>query len=423
MKLARTLSSLSVLSLLLHATELFAGSTSFTIQTDTPILTMNQSNPTQQLPIIFTITNNNAVNSSGNSGPVTISNLPNGVTPILSPIGGNACQVNSYQSGKNEFTITSLNKGQSCALNMMVDRALNPSAMHFTIAPIVCALQNTRCTKPVYEQDIINIDVINDFQKVVFIVFENENASDTLTFETFKEVSQNGAYFNNFHAVARPSQPNYIAMTSGSTLGVTNNSNVDLDATSIVNLLDNGGRSWKVYAENYPGNCFTGSSSPDNLYKRKHNPFISYTYISGNPTRCANIVNAQDNFTQDVNTNNLPDYSFYLPNIPHSGHDGVEVADTWLRTFMYPIMQTFKNNNESVLFVLTFDESNPDVNDPGYAENKVYTVFYGSMVNTMQVSENDNFYNLLRTLEDIWNLGTLGRNDETATAITPDVWN
>jgi hypothetical protein len=415
MKLIKYLFSLAGLCLYVSSFATFASEPRFLIQTATPELTMNQSDRNAVLPVMFFIYNNGIENP----GTITITDLPQGVLPFT-PENENGCKVNFI--GADFFSIENLDIWQSCELNLLVDRSLAPSVLQFTLNPTVCAQMDYYCSKPFTEDDIVNVYVINDFQKIVTIVFENENAADTLLFPTFKEIADNGAYFNHFHAVARPSQPNYIAMTAASTFGINHNNNIDLDETSIANLLDDNGYTWKVYAENYPGNCYTASASPDNLYRRKHNPFISYTYISRNPTRCAQIVNAQDNFLKDVENDTLPDYSFFIPNIPNSGHDGVEVADEWLRTYMYPIMQKFKDNNESVLFVLTFDESNPDVNDPGYAENKVYTVLYGAMVNTMVVDTDYNFYDLLRTQEDIWQLGSLYRYDNEATAITPLIW-
>lgn len=47
---------------------------------------------------------------------------------------------------------------------------------------------------------------------------------------------------------------------------------------------------------------------------RKHNPFISFTSISGNPARCAKIVPATQLDT-DIANNALPNYSFYTPNL------------------------------------------------------------------------------------------------------------
>ncbi|MFA6038029.1 MAG: alkaline phosphatase family protein [Legionellales bacterium] len=261
--------------------------------------------------------------------------------------------------------------------------------------------------------------------KIVLIVFENVSEEDTIKQPTFKEIALKSAYFSDFHAVARPSLPNYIAMTAGSTFGITSDHKIDLDKTSLVNLLDNKKLSWKVYAENYPEDkgCFLEDHSDDGLYARNHNPFISYTYVSQNPSRCKQIVNAQAHFTQDIAQNKLPNFSLYIPNIINNGHrNGIADAEKWLKEYLYPIMISDVIKKENVLFILTFDEGNKNITDPKFVENKIYTAFYGPMINPTVVNRHYDFYNLLRTIEDIWQLGSLDRNDKTASPIQATIW-
>lgn len=115
------------------------------------------------------------------------------------------------------------------------------------------------------------------FDRVIFVVFENTNYSDVIKQDFFAKLAVSGANFTNFMAITHPSQGNYVALTSGSLNGVKNDNNVDLNVYSVVDLLESKGLTWKVYAENYPGNCFIGNYS--NGYVRKHNPFISYLNI------------------------------------------------------------------------------------------------------------------------------------------------
>ena len=95
-------------------------------------------------------------------------------------------------------------------------------------------------------------------------------------------------------AVARPSQPNYIALFSGSTKGIADNEVHDLPGLNLADQIEAHGRTWRVFAENVPSGCFVGptaSGGPDGAgtYARKHEPAISFTDISSNPSRCANI--------------------------------------------------------------------------------------------------------------------------------------
>jgi len=253
------------------------------------------------------------------------------------------------------------------------------------------------------------------FKKVFIVVFENENADDVLKQPTFADLARDGAYMNNFHAVTHPSQPNYIALTSGDLHGVPNDENVDLDVKNITDLLEAKGLTWKVYVEDFPGQC-----NPDKRlgkYVRKHNPFISYNNIRNNPKRCAQIVPATQLQT-DITAGKLPDYSFYVPNLDNDGHDtGIAFADAWLRkTFIHQLINPAFMKD--MLFIITFDEGK--VKHPT-ASNQIYTLFLGDMVEAKKIEEKYDFYNMLRTIEDAWGLGTLEANDAKSKPIT-GIW-
>ena len=60
------------------------------------------------------------------------------------------------------------------------------------------------------------------------------------------------------------------------------------------------------------------------------------------------------------------------------------------------------------LIIVTFDEShnyNP-------LTNKVYTLFLGDMVLPGEYKQRIDHYRVLRTIEDLFGLGTLGENDD-----------
>jgi hypothetical protein len=75
-----------------------------------------------------------------------------------------------------------------------------------------------------------------------------------------------------------------------------------------------------------------------------------------------------------------------------------------------------------VLFILTFDEGNKNPKDPKFFENKVYTAFYGPMIKPGVIKTHYDFYDLLRTIEVILKLDSLGRKDHDATTITSSIW-
>lgn len=249
---------------------------------------------------------------------------------------------------------------------------------------------------------------------VVVIMLENTDAANALKQPYMKSLTSKGAYVADMHALTHPSQPNYIGFVAGSMLGVTGNSNVDVDARHIGNLLNDKGLTWKAYAENLPNTpCYTGKSS--GKYARRHEPFISFKNVQSNPTQCANIVNATA-FFNDLSANNLPTFSFYIPNNDNNGHDtGVKFADTWLSNTFGPIFNNSKYTQDT-LFVVTFDE------DEGSSANIIYTAFVGAGVKpAATASSKYTLYSLLRTIEDIFQLGTLGKSD-ASTSYIAGIW-
>ena len=74
--------------------------------------------------------------------------------------------------------------------------------------------------------------------------------------------------------MAHPSYPNYLALTSGSTWGIASDTQRTIDATHIGNLLEERGKSWKIYAGGCPRHFVLGRKA--GAYPHKHVPFLSY---------------------------------------------------------------------------------------------------------------------------------------------------
>lgn len=250
------------------------------------------------------------------------------------------------------------------------------------------------------------------FDRVIFVLFENTNYTVALKQPFFGKLAKAGANFTNFMALTHPSQGNYVALTSGSLNGVRGDGKYDIDSTNIVDVLEAKHLTWKIYVEDFPGNCFTGVSSKG--YARKHNPFISYLNIQKNPSRCANIVNATE-FDKDAASGSLPNYIFYVPNNNNSGHDtGVAYADKWYGQKFSDLVSNEKFMENTVL-ISTFDESGAS------AKNQIYASIVGPAVRAGDVSSDLSLYSLLKLIEENWNLGDLGRSDASAVSV-PNIW-
>lgn len=237
------------------------------------------------------------------------------------------------------------------------------------------------------------------FDQVLIIILENQDAANVLKDPYMNSLAQRGAYFTNYHGIGHPSYPNYLALTGGSTFGVINNSQQELNVSSIADLLEAKDLGWAQFAEDYPGtavNCFTGDYR--GRYGRKHAPFLSYTPITGSSRCVRHVMNAAHVPFP------LPNYSLYVPNMDNDGHDtSVAYSANWLKGFLEPLLS--RPELARTLVVVTYDESQT-------GDNPIYTVFLGSMIQagTTDDAARDH-YSLLRTIEENFQLGTLGRED------------
>lgn len=253
---------------------------------------------------------------------------------------------------------------------------------------------------------------MSEVRRVFVVVLENEDADAAMSQPFLSQLALRGGALLNYHAVAHPSQPNYVALTSGNTYGI-DNSPVSLNVPHLGMLLDARGRSWKLYAEDYPGNCFLGETN--GLYARRHVPFLSFADVQNDPQRCARVVEAAQ-LDRDVAASALPDFAMYIPNVINDGHDSsVAAADAFMASRFGPLLNDPRFAS-GTLFVVVFDEGR---NSP---ENLVYCTLVGAGVarGRSSITYYDH-YSLLRTFEEIFHTGTLGQADAAAQAIT-DIW-
>ncbi|WP_131782916.1 alkaline phosphatase family protein [Legionella gresilensis] len=352
---------------------------------------------------------------SGNTGNLTINMPPMPETGLAKPqitvtgagqtfnqtlAWGTQWQLNKIAVGN--YTITS--KTVSNGIHTYQSNSPYTSVSTNSTTPISLVYSTVNSGRPISW---------NNIKHVVIIVFANENSDNILNQPFFKSLTTQGAYLSQYSAITHPSQPNYLALIGGSTFGVTNNNIHNINARHLGDLLNAKGLSWKSYAEAYPGNCFQGSKS--GTYSHKHEPFISFINVQNNPDECAKIVPSHQ-FFSDLAADKLPTYSLYVPDINNGGHDtGIAFADKYFAKTFGPIFSNASIMNNT-LFIITFDE-----NDGG-AGNKIYTAFVGAGVKAGATSANKySHYSTLRTIEEIFQLGTLGVNDQSATEIL-DIW-
>ncbi len=284
---------------------------------------------------------------------------------------------------------------------------------------------------------------LKNFQHVFVIMMENTSFTSLIGNKNAPWINfaaRTYGFATNYTGVAHPSQPNYIAATSGSTNGVVNDNDVTIDVPNIVDQIEGSGRTWKAYMQSF-SLCSTplDHACGNQLYERKHNPFISYTDVQNNPARVANVVDFSQ-FSTDLANKNVPDFSWISPDQCSDMHGRVgpssdpcnfgnvqgliATGDAFLSSTVSAIMSSSAFNGNSVI-IITWDESDFPFNDtsgccdanPG-----------GGHVVTLTISHSDhssrtsnvayNHYSMLATVEGGWKLGCLGFTCDT-TNVTP----
>ena len=251
-------------------------------------------------------------------------------------------------------------------------------------------------------------------RRVFVVILENEDASRSLREPFLAQLASRGALLRNYRAVAHPSEPNYLALVSGSTHSLRSDDTVTIDARHLGDLLEAHHLDWKVYAENYPGDCYLGSDRGQ--YVRRHVPFLSFANVQRNPARCKAHILEASQLDLDVAAGSLPQFSLYVPNLINDGHDSdVHTADQWLQRRFGPLLQD-PRFADGTLLVVTFDEGRT------WGPNIVYCALFGAGVRAGAVSDVAySHYDLLRTIEEIFQTGTLRQQDDLATPIS-DIW-
>jgi phosphatidylinositol-3-phosphatase len=258
---------------------------------------------------------------------------------------------------------------------------------------LVCALPAARAAPQVPE-----------FDHVIVIVFENKESGSVLgtrAAPTFNRYARAYGTLTRYYAITHPSLPNYLALVSGSTHGVTTDcTDCTVDAPNLAVALEEGGRTWKTYAEGLPGSGFTGGRS--GRYAKKHNPFLYFSAVADDSKRRAQVVP----FTQlagDLRAKRLPDFALIVPDLCNSMHDcGVATGDAWLRRVTPPLLKLPR----TVVFIL-FDEGQTRERGGGH----VPALALGTAVRPhSRFTGLAGHYRVLRTIEEAWALPLLGES-------------
>jgi phosphatidylinositol-3-phosphatase len=254
------------------------------------------------------------------------------------------------------------------------------------------------------------------FAHVVIVVMENKNYNAIIGLPDeapyINSLASGGAVFSNSFAVSHPSQPNYLALFSGSTQGVTDD-NCPKNFAGVRNLgaeLISARLSFAGYSESMPSARYTGCRHGLLGYVRSHNPWVDFSNVPA----ASNLPFAS--FPKDYGR--LPTVSFVVPNLCHDMHYcSRDTGDSWIRANLRGYAQWALGHNS--LLIVTWDEDGSILGLLG-DHNKIPTIFYGAHVRPGTYSEHTSHYGVLRTIEDMYGLHHAGAS-ASATPIT-DVW-
>lgn len=231
---------------------------------------------------------------------------------------------------------------------------------------------------------------------IVVVMFENHAYSSIIgsTQATFiNGLVRKGALFTASYGVTHPSEPNYLALFSGSTHGVTSDQcPTSLHSANLAADLIAAGFSFGGYAEGLPAPgslaCFSGD------YARKHVPWTDFS----NVPRSANQP-----FSKFAATGyaRLPTVSFVIPNLCNDMHDcSVGTGDAWLRAHLSGYADWAMTHDS--LLIVTWDE------DDTSHSNHIATIFAGQQVVPGKYRIPIDHYNVLRTIEEAYGLPQRG---------------
>ena len=228
---------------------------------------------------------------------------------------------------------------------------------------------------------------------IVIVIEENKSYAQIIgnpAAPHINELSKRGALFTQSYGVSHPSQPNYLALFSGSTHGVTSDAcPLELSGDNLAGALLEKGMSFVSYAESMPQAGFEGCVYGS--YMRKHNPAANWKELAA-------LNQPFSAFPQDYSQ--LPTVALVIPDQRNDMHDGsIAQGDAWLAKNIEPYAQWALTHNS--LLIVTWDE------DDGSANNRVATMFIGPMVRPGSSTQRISHYNILRTVEEMLGLDYL----------------
>jgi phosphatidylinositol-3-phosphatase len=276
------------------------------------------------------------------------------------------------------------------------------------------------------------------FDHVYVIVLENHDFDDAFDEQRtpfLYRLAREQGLATQYYGVTHPSLPNYLAMTSGDSHGVSDDapscfasdlkraqSCHHVEGDSLVDALEAAGLTFSAYFDSVPSVGALEQAFPDMganaLYAQKHNPFVYFDQIAKNPSRLAKLKTFEA-LGQDL-AGASANFVFIVPNQCHDGHGLPVCSDEAQLQRAYDnfvastvdLIRRSPNWTQNSAIIVTFDEGEVSHKTAQAAEteNRIPTIVVTPCGGPATSDAHLDHYALLATIEDGFGLPRLGKS-------------
>jgi hypothetical protein len=232
------------------------------------------------------------------------------------------------------------------------------------------------------------------WQHVVWVMMENRSFGSVIGSSAARYtngLARSCGLATNYHALGHPSLPNYLALTSGSTHGVSNDGSPrqhPISGPSIFSQVSS-----RSLIESEPAPCAPHDSG---AYLVQHNPQAFYTSGRAQCRVTDVALHAPPNISAA--------FTLIKPNAAHDMHSAsTQAGDRWLRQFIPTLLATPQYRAGSTAIFIVWDESKRRAGD-----QVPLIAIAPSVPSGARLSSGLNHYSLLRTTEDMLGVSRLG---------------
>ena len=260
------------------------------------------------------------------------------------------------------------------------------------------------------------------YDHIVWITFENQSYNHVIgniaTQPYINQLAGECGLATNFFPERHPSLPNYIAMTSGSTQGITGDSSGPLNVDNIFAQVKLSGRQWRQYSFGMPSNCYKSDypSSANAIYTAHHEAVIFYPNVAGD---CANWdIPVSPGLVDDVNDvttsqlakaidgGTLPAFAVIGPsddggNSKAGGQVDPKLGDPFLRRWISKITSSKTYLAGRTAIFITWDEGDDFSSTLPNINNIPTIVVAPSVPKGAKIATRYDHYSMLRTTEEM----------------------